>query len=405
MTLRKTADIVIIIAAAVTFLYTAKALLIPFVVAVLIWYIINALSHWLSGFSVVKRFLPAWTHVFVSALVILAAISITTNLIIENAKGMVEAGPVYQKHIVDIIEKLDVALPVDLKVAQSLANSKSFDDFTRILDQQNLTLTGIVERVLNTVSGLAGNAFLIIIYLVFLFFEQAHFNKKANGLFSEGPQRSKFFEIMAHINEAIRAYFKVKITVSILTAALSFILMKFVGLNFAFFWAFLIFVLNFIPNIGSLIATLFPSALALVQFENPLAPFLVILIGVGAIQVVVGNLIEPRMMGSSLNVSSLVVILALSLWGALWGITGMILCVPVTVILMIVCAQFESTKPFAVLLSENGELLTNLQVIHEANDPNASLASSGPEASIEETEAEEPSASMEVESEDDSASE
>jgi predicted PurR-regulated permease PerM len=146
--------------------------------------------------------------------------------------------------------------------------------------------------------------------------------------------------------------------------------MYFVGLDFAIFWAFLIFLLNFIPNIGSLIATLFPSALALIQFENTFAPFLVILIGVGAIQLLVGNLIEPRMMGSSLNISSLAVILSLSLWGTIWGITGMVLCVPITVIMMIIFAQFPTTRPVAILLSENGQLMTDLEVISAANEEN-----------------------------------
>ena len=166
----------------------------------------------------------------------------------------------------------------------------------------------------------------------------------------------------------MRAYFKVKITVSVITAFLSYLLMTFIGLDFAVLWAFLIFLLNFIPNIGSLIATLFPAALALIQFENTIAPFLAVLIGVGLIQVIVGNLIEPRMMGSSLNISSLVVILSLSIWGALWGITGMILCVPITVIMMIIFAEFDSTKPIAVLLSENGELISKLEEIHQASD-------------------------------------
>jgi predicted PurR-regulated permease PerM len=213
---------------------------------------------------------------------------------------------------------------------------------------------------------MAGNTFLIIIYVVFLLFEQAVFPRKIRALFPEEDQFNQFHDVVGHINNAIRAYFKVKLTVSLLTAFASYVLMALVGLDFAIFWAFLIFLLNFIPNIGSLIATIFPALLSLVQFEDSLAPFLIILIGVGSIQLIVGNFLEPRMMGSSLNISSLVVILALTLWGAIWGIAGMILCVPITVILMLILAEFPSTRPIAILLSEKGELMHELEEIQEA---------------------------------------
>ena len=83
---------------------------------------------------------------------------------------------------------------------------------------------------------------------------------------------------------------------------------------------------------------------------------LMVIAAVGAIQLIVGNIIEPKVMGNSLNVSSLVVILALSFWGAIWGITGMVLSVPITVIMVILFGQFETTRKIAILLSDRGKL-------------------------------------------------
>ena len=83
-------------------------------------------------------------------------------------------------------------------------------------------------------------------------------------------------------------------------------------------------------------------------------PALYVLVGVGAVQLIIGNVLEPRLMGNSLNISPLVVILSLAVFGALWGITGMILCVPLTVILIIVFSHFESTKMIAIILSDKG---------------------------------------------------
>jgi predicted PurR-regulated permease PerM len=122
-----------------------------------------------------------------------------------------------------------------------------------------------------------------------------------------------------------------------------------------FFWALLIFLLNYIPTIGSLIATLFPAVFSLMQFGE-FTPFLIILVGLGVLEWLIGNIVEPRVMGKTLNISPLVAIISLVVWGEIWGITGMLLSVPITVVLVIVLSQFDSTKKIAIVLSENGDL-------------------------------------------------
>jgi predicted PurR-regulated permease PerM len=150
-----------------------------------------------------------------------------------------------------------------------------------------------------------------------------------------------------------QTYLGIKTLLSIITATASWVIMKWVGLDFAEFWALLIFFLNFIPNIGAIVATAFPMLLALIQFDNWF-PFAVITTGIVSIQFVVGNLIEPRFLSKSLNLSPLVILIALALWGAIWGVLGMFLSVPITVMMMIVFAHFEKTRPIAILLSKDG---------------------------------------------------
>lgn len=365
MTLTKVASLFIILAGTFALLILGESLLVPFVIAVFVWYIINALSHWIGDFRFIKRF-PNWAKLTLSTFIIALILLFVGGLVAENARGMVAALPKYEKNIGFLIERLGTTFNFDTSQFFRFSGSERVPDIfgsvRNLLEQVNLRTA--ISSLLNTLSGLAGNTFLIVIYVLFLLFEQAVFPKKIRALFSDQGRHEQFQNVVRHINDAIRAYFSVKLTVSLITAFASYLLMAIVGLDFAVFWAFLIFILNFIPNIGSLIATLFPASLAIVQFDT-LAPFLVILLGVGAIQVIVGNLIEPRMMGSSLNISSLVVILALSLWGVIWGIAGMILSVPITVILMIILAEFPSTRPIAILLSEKGELMHELEEIHQ----------------------------------------
>ncbi len=365
----KIASVLLILTAVFAFLILGKSLLIPLVIAILIWFIIVTLSHWIGELKFVKKYLPRWASTAISAALILLVLIFIGGLVAENARDMANALPRYQANIESLINRAEKSLHIDFSRILNLPEVEETPNVAGNLRSllDNVNFTGLISGLVNTLSGLAGNAFLIVIYVIFIFFEQAVFPKKIKALFSREDQYKQFEDVIESVNEAIRAYFSVKLTVSLITALASYFVMAYVGLDFAVFWAFLIFLLNFIPNIGSLIASVFPALIALIQFDT-FGPFFIVLIGVGAIQVIVGNLIEPRMMGSSLNISSLVVILALSLWGAVWGIAGMILCVPITVILMIVLAQFPSTRPLAILLSEKGELMDSLEEIHEANE-------------------------------------
>ncbi len=140
-----------------------------------------------------------------------------------------------------------------------------------------------------------------------------------------------------------------------LTGASSYVILLVVGVDFAGFWGFIIFLLNYIPTIGSLLGILLPALLAVVQFAT-LGPVLAVLIGGGLTQFAIGNLVEPRLMGTSLNISPLVVLISLAVWGSIWGLAGMFLSVPLTMIAMIVFSYFRPTRPIAILISGNGDI-------------------------------------------------
>ena len=340
MQLNKLASWSIVITFIFALLILGKNLIIPFVIALLIWYIIVSLSQWIGKFPVAKKYFPNWLNLSISSLIIIGLMAFVGEMVANNASSMASSLPRYEKRLNNIISQVLEQFGLD-----------QFPNVSSIFDQINVS--NILSEILSTFSGLASNALLIVIYLMFIFTEQAVFSKKMRALFTSPDSYSKYEDVIGHINEAIIKYLSVKSIVSILTAAFSYLIMSLVGVDFAIFWAFLIFLLNFIPNIGSVVATLFPALLTLVQFDH-LTPFFIIILGVGTVQMIVGNVIEPRMMGDSLNISPLVVIIALSLWGAIWGLVGMVLSVPITVIIIIILAQFKETRPMAILLSLNG---------------------------------------------------
>ena len=153
--------------------------------------------------------------------------------------------------------------------------------------------------------------------------------------------------------DGVEQYLWVQTVTGLMIAVASWAVMVVVGLDNAVFWAFLIFIASYIPIIGGAIGILAPPLFALVQFET-LWQAAVLLGVLQSIQFVVGNVILPRMQGDSLNIDPVAVLLALAFWGAIWGVPGMFLSTPLTVIAMVVCAQFEGSRWVAVLLSADG---------------------------------------------------
>jgi AI-2 transport protein TqsA len=203
------------------------------------------------------------------------------------------------------------------------------------------------------VQSVASDAFFVLVYLGFLVASRHNFRKKVVALF---PTRDERHEA-SHIFEGVRAGIESYVWVQTVTGAMiglgCYLVMLSVGLHNAAFWAFVIFLLAYIPIIGAVIAGLGPPLFALVQFETYWQA-LVLFAGIQVILFVVGNIVLPRMQAASANIDPVVVLLSLAFWGAMWGVTGAFLSTPLTVIAMTILAEFKGSRWVAVLLSENG---------------------------------------------------
>lgn len=212
--------------------------------------------------------------------------------------------------------------------------------------------------VLSTATGITDlfkSAWMIFFFILFILLEHRYIGQKISLMFKDDKKRTEILSVIEKIKSDVKAYFVIKLFISFITAALSYIFMTAVGLDFAFFWTIVIFLLNFIPSIGSIIATIFPITISLVQFGFSL-PFFTITIWIVGIQVLMWNIVEPRFMGNKLNLSPLLIIIALTFWWNIWWISGMLLSVPIMVIINIIFAKIEATKPIAILFSEKWEL-------------------------------------------------
>ena len=169
------------------------------------------------------------------------------------------------------------------------------------------------------------------------------------------PQRHAHPASRGNINARVGSYLALKTLLSILLGAISWVIMAFFGLQFAVFWAVLIGLLNYIPYLGSFLGVLLPAAMAIVQFGG-IDGIVLMLLLLTVAQFLIGNFLDPYVMGNSLNLSPFAILLSLTVWSALWGIAGAFLAVPITAILAIVFSEFAGTRPIAVLLSRSGRL-------------------------------------------------
>ena len=126
-----------------------------------------------------------------------------------------------------------------------------------------------------------------------------------------------------------------------------------IGLDFPIVWGFLAFIMNFIPIFGSVISVGLTTIFSLIQFYPSWGKTLFILIFMTTINIVIGNIIEPRIEGKNLGISPVAILISLSIWGYIWGFTGMLLAVPLTVIIKIICENLEYTKSFAIILGND----------------------------------------------------
>ncbi len=212
----------------------------------------------------------------------------------------------------------------------------------------------LVASLAGAAGGIFGDIALILLYTGFLLAERGTLRTKLNILIPGEDQNRELNDVLNTVGRGIRRYLSIKTAVSALTGLLTYAVLKIYGVHFAELSGLLAFMLNFIPVIGSAIAVVIPAALALMQFDS-FAPVIQVTALLACAQGLVGNVVEPKMMGRTLNLSPFVVMLTLTFWTTIWGMAGAFLSVPITASAVIVCRDIPSFRWLAVLLSADGQ--------------------------------------------------
>lgn len=321
-------------------LYIWASFIIPFVIALLISLAIISLSAFFKNKWVNKALS------FIMSLMIFTLFFFFIGIIINsNVQDMITQSWTYQEKLKIILKPFFDQISTFPFNVEELKN-KVFE---------TINISKALWFIFSALTSIVSYMWIIFFYVIFLLLESRFISGKIKLILWKMNWKEKIIDVIDHIKRDVRSYFVIKTVISIITAFLSYIVLLSFRVDFALFWALLVFILNFIPTIGSIIALIFPLLFAFIQFSLTI-PFIAVTSLLIWIQVLMWNFIEPRFMWNKLNLSPLVIILSLWFWWLIWWVVGMLLSVPIMVIINIILWNIKATKPLAILMSEKWEI-------------------------------------------------
>ena len=317
-----------------------RTFLLPLAISILVWNLLEAMIDRFAHVQFGRFQVPRWLAAILGIAAVLMGFYLVVSIILGQVDAVTAAWPRYAARLQSIVGDLTQWLGAEqsAKLRQALAD---------------IDVTGRVFGAFASAQSFVVTLLLVIAYVGFLFVESGYMAQKIVAMFPDQRRAEEARSVLAVVSESVRRYISVKTGVSVLTGVLCYVILRGLGIDFAATWALLIFFLNFIPNIGSIIGVALPALVALVQYDT-LGPFVVVVTSLTAINLAIGSVLEPMLMGHSLNLSPFAILLSLAFWGTIWGIVGMFLSVPIMVLVMIVCAHVPRWRWAAVLLSKDG---------------------------------------------------
>ncbi|WP_010263426.1 AI-2E family transporter [Treponema primitia] len=321
-------------------------IVLPLTIALLLAFVMGPMVAFL-----LERRIPRICSIILAVIIIIAGLYLMGIILFSSARAIMSQYPRYERRLTEIYVWaagfFELSYDEHLSFLENLWGQLGFR--TRIR-----SITFVLS---NSFIDFLRDAFMVVMFLVFILFEAAYAREKIELAF-EDKWAGSIKKICDSIVQQIIRYLSTKFLISLATGIVVGVGLKLAGLEFAIVWGLIQFVLNFIPNIGSIAVGAGATLFAVLQFwPNPAPIILVGLIMLGA-NIIIGNVLEPKIMGDNLGISPLAVLLSLTIWGFLWGFAGMILAVPMTVVVKIICENIPFLEPVSVLLGSHRSVMS-----------------------------------------------
>ncbi|MGM0564593.1 MAG: AI-2E family transporter [Pseudomonadota bacterium] len=321
------AAVVIVIAG----IRSAADLVIPFLLAIFIAVITTPVLRQLQ-----QRGLPRWLALILVITGIVLVATLVVALVGSSITEFTRSLPEYKARLggemqalISLLDRYGIAAPAEL-MREHLNPGAAME---------------MVGKLFNGLGNVLANAFLIILTVIFILAETSSFPSKLKAALTHADNHLAQFELFS---QTLQRYMVIKTAISAITGLLAALLTWVIGVDFPLLWGLLAFLFNYIPNIGSIIAAIPAVLLAFVQLGG--WPALGVAGGYFAINIIMGNAVEPRFMGKGLGLSTLVVFLSLVFWGWVFGPVGMLLSVPLTMFFKIALNSSDNTRWLSILM-------------------------------------------------------
>jgi AI-2 transport protein TqsA len=323
-------------------LHLLKAILLPFVVAVFLSQI------FMPAMAALRRYrVPTGVAILLMLIGVSAVLFAFSWIIFSSVESFRESLPQYTARLGGLLEGAVDRLVSTIPMLRGPVKRFRWQEAVEVSSMTEMVAAGAGSFLL-----FFNEIFLMILYLVFLLAGSESFPAKLDRALMDRAERVA--GVISNIETQVRKYLVTKTFVNLINGLLVTVLLAMLGVDFAPLWGFITFIAHYIPHVGAVLSVGLPTIFVFLQFESPGRALLVALLNF-ALQFGIGNVIEPRIVGHSLDLSPVLVLLSLIFWGWLWGAWGMILAVPITSTIKIVCANIEALHPLSVLMSSSAE--------------------------------------------------
>ena len=315
----------------------ASSIVLPFTIAVLLTFVTYPLVKWLD-----KRRVPQFLSILLVITLLFAGLFMFGFILFTSGSNVIVAYYRFEHRITEIYlwiaQFFDLSFDATLSIWENLWGQLGIRTFIR-----NFAVS-FSYISLNFVA----NAVLVALFILFIFLEANFFKEKLETAF--GKRSARINQIGRDLMTQVVRYLTAKFFISLANGVIFAVAFHFIGLEFAIFWGLLQFMLNFIPNLGSIAAGAAICIFAIVQFWPDPVPVIMVVAVVLGVNLILCNIFDPKIVGARVGISPLVVLISLVFWGWIWGFAGMVLAVPMTVIIKIVCENIPILKPISILL-------------------------------------------------------
>jgi AI-2 transport protein TqsA len=321
---------ILVLVAVGVVLKSAQSVILPLIIAWLLSYLIGPAINFMTS-----RKIPATLAVAIILILLLGIFYLSFTFLYSRVSAFAAAYPRYHTRLTELV---------------ALITSKwnlEFDPLSGFNWGQSIS-RGLVS-LSGSIFAFVSQLVLVVIFLFFILLGKPYFRYKILKSFS-AHNADQISQITSSITSQIRRYLSLQFLISFTTGILVWLALQIIGVDFPVTWGALAFFLNFIPTVGSIVASIPPIVLALVQFYPSIWPAVITLLAVVTIQMGMGNALAPKVMGDQLNLSPVVVLLSLLFWGWLWGVVGALISIPIAAAIKIVCENIETLHPISVMM-------------------------------------------------------